>query len=670
MAMMEVRTNRQTSFVAVVVAVASMFSHLAAADVVTLAGDYQVIQRGADNTGAFFVPLRTEVPAGATIKYSVTLQEKAVASGEKRTDAALSKDKAGAEIAMLKPGGPYRVDVSAVSGDGNVLARVNYDNILVGDLWVVAGQSNAAGSAPVKERLARDPMVNMLGVDGVWKPAIPPTHRLVESGARVIKDLLMSKCGFKSDEQIAETGRQSLSGEHPWGSAGCDVFFASRLARETGIPQGLIPTAFGATSLEDWSPDLLSKGEASLYGNMIRSIALAGGKLRGMVWYQGEAEAAAIDPNIYSTYYERFKRFVESVRRDSKNPDMVFLTVQLGRVVIVPPEADAGWGDLREQQRLLAADVPGVYMVPAADLQLSDGIHIGWDGHKILGVRLARLALPHLMKQGERRGIDLASVRFANDERTSIQVDFKNVAGKLRSDGLPRGFTLTLPGQPARDLFFDVGFDEKQPNRVVLSRGVEIDPAAKVSYAQGLNPVANLTDEEGMAPCSFGPVDIELPGNHIVMADFEGGSYGSWTADGDAFGPVPATGTLPGQQAVDGFKGRGLVNTFRNGDRSTGTLTSPEFTIERPFITFLIGGGKGAETTAMHLVIDGKVARRAPDPNEHNSPTASETLAPDFWDVSEFVGRKAVIRIVDNATGGWGHLNVDHIVQTDRKPIK
>lgn len=215
--------NRQTSLVVVVATAATMFSHLAAADVVTLAGDYQVIQRGADNTGACFVPLGgVDVPAGATIKYSVTLQGRAVASGDKKIDADLSKDEAGAEIAALKPGGPYLIEVSAVGGDGNVLAHTKYDNILVGDLWVVAGQSNAAGFAPVKERLARDPMANMLGMDGVWKPAIPPTHRPYETDARVIKDLLLSKCGFKSDEQIAEAGRKSQSGEHPVGGAGCD----------------------------------------------------------------------------------------------------------------------------------------------------------------------------------------------------------------------------------------------------------------------------------------------------------------------------------------------------------------------------------------------------------------------------------------------------------------
>ena len=36
--------------------------------------------------------------------------------------------------------------------------------------------------------------------------------------------------------------------------------------------------------------------------------------------------------------------------------------------------------------------------------------------------------------------------------------------------------------------------------------------------------------------------------------------------------------------------------------------------------------------------------------------------------MSEFAGKTAVIQIVDQATGGWGHINVDHIVQTDRKP--
>ncbi len=152
----------------------------------------------------------------------------------------------------------------------------------------------------------------------------------------------------------------------------------------------------------------------------------------------------------------------------------------------------------------------------------------------------------------------------------------------------------------------------------------------------------------------------------ILIADFEGTNYGSWKTTGEAFGPGPACGTLPGQMHVDGFKGKGLVNSFFKGDGSTGTLTSPEFKIERKFIGFLIGGGKDPEKLCMKLLIDGKAARNVTGPND--KPGGSEALAPDVWDVSEFAGQTAVIQIVDQAKGGWGHLNVDQIVQTDRKP--
>jgi fructan beta-fructosidase len=152
----------------------------------------------------------------------------------------------------------------------------------------------------------------------------------------------------------------------------------------------------------------------------------------------------------------------------------------------------------------------------------------------------------------------------------------------------------------------------------------------------------------------------------ILIADFEGPDYGQWKTTGEAFGPGPAQGTLPGQMQVDGYKGKGLVNSFYKGDGSTGTLTSPPFKIERKSISFLIGGGKDTEKTCMNLLIDGKIVRNATGPND--KPGGSETLAPDSWDVNEFAGQNAVIQIVDRATGGWGHINVDHIVQTDRNP--
>jgi fructan beta-fructosidase len=151
----------------------------------------------------------------------------------------------------------------------------------------------------------------------------------------------------------------------------------------------------------------------------------------------------------------------------------------------------------------------------------------------------------------------------------------------------------------------------------------------------------------------------------ILLADFEGDDYGSWKTTGEAFGTGPARGTLPNQMHVSGYRGKGLVNSFHGGDGSTGTLTSPEFKIERKYLNFLIGGGKHPGATCMNLLIDGKIVRTASGPND--KPGGSEQLSWHTWDVAEFAGKTGVLQIVDKATGGWGHINVDHIVLSDRQ---
>ncbi len=151
----------------------------------------------------------------------------------------------------------------------------------------------------------------------------------------------------------------------------------------------------------------------------------------------------------------------------------------------------------------------------------------------------------------------------------------------------------------------------------------------------------------------------------IIIADFEGTDYGDWKVRGKAFGDGPVQGTLPGQMKVDGFEGKGLVNSFSGGDASRGTLTSPNFIIERKYINFLMGGGGWEDKTAMQLRVDGKVIHKAAGPNKN--PGGSETLRWRSWDVSEFMGKDAQLRIVDDRTEGWGHINVDHIVQSDEK---
>jgi levanase len=177
------------------------------------------------------------------------------------------------------------------------------------------------------------------------------------------------------------------------------------------------------------------------------------------------------------------------------------------------------------------------------------------------------------------------------------------------------------------------------------------------------SPYLNFKIGGGRHPHKSGTVlEQGPPPEGTVLADFEGGSYGDWTTTGDAFGSAPATGTLPNQQEVSGFLGNGLVNTYLNGDSTTGTLTSPEFTIDKNYINFIVGGGNhpagSANPTAVELLVDGKVVRSATGQD-------NEALNWTSWDVRDLAGQKAQIKIVDDNTGGWGHINVDQLMLSD-----
>ncbi|KAB8236702.1 glycoside hydrolase family 32 protein [Aspergillus alliaceus] len=147
------------------------------------------------------------------------------------------------------------------------------------------------------------------------------------------------------------------------------------------------------------------------------------------------------------------------------------------------------------------------------------------------------------------------------------------------------------------------------------------------------------------------------PADSVIFEDFEGtGDFNAlgWTATGGLIGASPAEGAIGDQQIVSGYMGRRLLNTFLDGDSTTGTLTSPSFTISHRYINFLIGGGYSRSQTSVNLKIDGQVVRTA---TGHNS----ESLVWHGWDVSALTGQTATIEVIDSADGGWGHINIDEI---------
>ena len=157
---------------------------------------------------------------------------------------------------------------------------------------------------------------------------------------------------------------------------------------------------------------------------------------------------------------------------------------------------------------------------------------------------------------------------------------------------------------------------------------------------------------------------LQLVSFGILLSDFEQTNYvwlpgGNWVVTGTAFGSSPAKGTLAGQNAVDGYLGTGLANSFNGGDASTGILTSPTFTIQRKYIKFLIGAGNWRGQTCLNLLVNGQIVRSSVGMGDR------EHLDWLQWNVSAYTNQTAQLQIVDNYTGGWGHINVDEITETE-----
>jgi len=274
----------------------------------------------------------------------------------------------------------------------------------VGDLYVIAGQSNAAGFARTP---AYDPVetgLHLFRTSGKW-------------------DLASSPLNDATDSTRPVTTEFGIPGQSPFMS------FARTLKRSLHYPIGLIQTALGGSPLCAWSKEK----DGQLYHNLVRTVAACGGKVKGIVWYQGCTDGFHIE--TAEAYYEGFAAMVSDLRADLKDPALPFLTVQLNR--IVQPrmeECDRGWATVREAQRR-AAMLPYVYLAPSSDLTMSDGIHNSASANVVLGQRLAALALRHF--EGLHYLADAPTVETAVLKDRTLTLCFRDVSLYLVSLNLP-----------------------------------------------------------------------------------------------------------------------------------------------------------------------------------------------------------------------------------------
>src|SRR5439155_21177583 len=110
-------------------------------------------------------------------------------------------------------------------------------------------------------------------------------------------------------------------------------------------------------------------------------------------------------------------------------------------------------------------------------------------------------------------------------------------------------------------------------------------------------------------------------------------------------------------------QGNYWIGTFElAGDAPQGTLTSVPFKLTQPYGAFLVAGGSH-ENTRVELV-------RA-DNNKVVFKTSgydSENLRPVVVDLKELQGKEIFIRLIDQESGGWGHINFDDFRLYAKRP--
>lgn len=380
--------------------------------------------------------------------------------------------------AKIPAGGLYRIETSLDTK--STVPEVSWlyrgDTALhigVGNLFLIAGQSNSAGHS---WDYALDPPtlgVHLFRNRGVWDLA---THPMNESTGG----------GSLPNEEMG------IPGVSPYLSFGRNFQNLSR------CPVGLVQTALGGSPLSRWLPE-----SGDLYQNMLNRIALTKGNYAGVLWYQGCSDT---DPDNAPLYYERFCRMVESLRK-SLGYDIPFFTFQLNRQV--DGLHDECWGIVREAQRRAAKEIPGVYILPTVNCSISDGIHNSAHANVMLGEKLAKLCAHILYGQESFFAPELSGAVL--EEPKVLKLTFANMRlGFVMYSGAGENSGFSMADEDGEIIIESLHSPRECRNTLYLHLSREPKPDALLSFCSGANPtmVPPVDEVTYLPPLAFDRIPI------------------------------------------------------------------------------------------------------------------------------------------------------------------
>lgn len=465
----------------------------------------------------------------------------------------------GAEIATIADAkGEWKLELPArqasstpekmtVKGSNEIV----FDNVLVGEVWLCAGQSNM--------------MMGIGGVDGGREAAAAadcPGLRLLtvpaKMSVRAQRDFAPSG---KNGKWLVCTPKNVAEGSYGWGGFPSVAFiFGRELHKELGVPVGLVAAAWGGSSIEPWMPveglakfpklekyykaqlDELKQRAAlspeacrAAVGDYVAATVAWGEKakqesangkedlppppaapkalqplnswllsvmhngmvapmapfaVRGAVWYQGESNVSDGD-----AYVEKAKALVEGWKALWGQPDLAYYLVQL------PPFVYKGKPDTKLPE-FWAAQLAVSRELPNSGIACTMDVGNLKDIHPLRKIEVGRrLALQALAKTYGKKDIvaDGPVFKSVAYEGGKAAVSFDNVASGLKSsDGKALSwFELSADGKGFAKADAKIEGDKV----IVSASGIDRPVAVRFAWSQAAEP--NLVNAAGLPAYPF-----------------------------------------------------------------------------------------------------------------------------------------------------------------------
>ncbi len=424
-----------------------------------------------------------------------------------------------------RPASAASLDLVATAPSGEAKAG----NILVGDVWICAGQSNMEwplrqdAAAPEAAKMLANPnrQVRLLthGFPGQYsKRALTPAQLGDMAPGRFFKGQ-WGVDGPKVSPAFSAIG---------W-------WFAQRVQSATKAPQGMVGWSIGGAPIEtfirkealaaepalaaklngDWEKnpaiDAWVRQRAREHFGKAQSprdamgidhfykpgFAWAAGPglatwmpVKGVLWYQGESNS--LNEASAKEYPAMMRLMVADWRAQWGRSDMPFLWVQLSSIDTKGYKSQQ-WPFFRDNQRRLLAEIPNSGMAVSSDVGAQNDVHPR--DKKTVGERLARWALHHVY--GQRQVVPSGPLPTeAKATGGTVTVRFAHGRGLRTRDGKP---VREVEVAGADGVFAPAEAQVRGETLVIRAAGTP----AKVRHGWVPWSQANLVNGEGLPATTF-----------------------------------------------------------------------------------------------------------------------------------------------------------------------